>query len=290
MESYGSFNSHREVISNIKRFIDRKTLFGKSKYTINDDFSVDVDDSVYFYKQDWIGRIPIKLGKVNGSVNIMECNNLTNLKGLPNYISGSLNISNNINLESLEGCPEKIDGDFICTNSKIETLEHGPKYVGRDFIIVRTNLTSLIGSPEKIGKNFNCDYNKLTNLIGLTKEVGNFSGKGNELTSLEGIPEKVNSIVIDSESLYNVDYFPTHFKYNGRFSCVDSPISLIFDEGIPLVGEYTMNSIDILRSSNLVVKGTNKIRLKHLKYFYHILDQELTEKRIEKIKTKYEII
>ena len=140
------------------------------KYTINDDFTIDVDGFVLLDKE--------------------------NLKELPEYIQfgvvkGSFYCSMN-NLTSLRGCPREVEKSFYCTHNKLTSLIGAPEKVGEYFDCTANNLTSLVGSPREIRGLFNCNYNQLTSLEGAPEKVGNdFYCKNNNLTSLVGSPKEV---------------------------------------------------------------------------------------------------
>lgn len=290
---YSGFNSNDEVKQNIESYIRRENLLSSNKYTINDDLSIDVHGSLYLMNLNWTGRIPIRFGKIDGNIHIEGCNNLTNLKGFPTYVKGKITIIKNKKLESLEGCLIESNEDFICSDNALTSLEFSPKKVNGRFDCSNNKLTSLVGGPEYTN-GFFCKSNELTNLIGSPKQCSMLAGGGNKLTSFEGIPKKVNSISVDSPYLYSIDDFPDEYRDSGRFIVKNGPLSLIYNEpnGVfgSVMGEYKMETARLMYSCKIFVKGTNKIKLKNLKYFYHYLNEELTEKDLNMIKISYEII
>jgi len=291
---YGGFNSNDEVKQNIESYIRRENLLNSTEYTINDDLSIDVHGGLYLMNLNWTGRIPIRFGKIEGNVNIEGCNNLTNLKGFPTYVKGDIKINYNPKLESLEGCLIKeTNGEFDCSKNKLTSLEFSPEKVNGKFDCSKNELTSLEGGP-KITKGMLCGYNKLINLIGSPEECLTLGLSGNKLTSLEGIPKKVNSIIMDSPYLYSIDYFPENYRDDGRFVVKNGPLSLIYNEsnGVfgSVMGDYKMETARLMCSFRMFVKGTNKIKLKNLKYFYHYLNEELTERDLNMIRISYEIV
>lgn len=102
----------------------------KTKYTINDDGTVDVDGSVEIQKDDVAnGKLPFKFGKVSGDFDCSECE-LTSLEGAPRKIGGSFDCSYN-KLSSLEGGPEEVGGSFYCSNNEeLFSLEGAPQKIG----------------------------------------------------------------------------------------------------------------------------------------------------------------
>jgi hypothetical protein len=113
---------------------------GVTNYTINDDYTIDVEGSVDLYKKN-LDRFPdyIKFGKV----------------------CGWFYCSNN-KLVSLEGCPREVGGDFYCGyNNKLVNLEGCPMEVGGNFYCSYSNqLVSLEGCPREVGGSFYCRNNK----------------------------------------------------------------------------------------------------------------------------------
>ena len=148
-------------------------------YTINDDYTIDVDGDV---GGNFMIKIPLKFNKVSRH---FDCSNtmLETLEGSPKEVGGSFYCSSNM-LETLEGSPESIGGDFICRDNQLITLLGSPKEVGGDFNCENNQLTTLLGSPKKVGENFNCNDNQLTTLEGGPEYVGgNLNCFDNPLTS-----------------------------------------------------------------------------------------------------------
>ena len=106
-------------------------------YTINDDFTIDVNQNVDISLRNLI-EFPeyIQFEKVNG------------------YFKCNLN-----ELISLRGCPRVVRGDFNCAYNNLTTLEGGPKEVGGKFLCDSNYLTSLKGTPEKVRGDFYCRGN-----------------------------------------------------------------------------------------------------------------------------------
>lgn len=109
------------------------------RYTINEDNSVDVEDSVCLNEIN-LGEIPIQFGEVNGS---FKCKN-----------SG---------LTTLKGCPRVVRWNFICTSNKITSLEHGPVRVGMNCVMFDNPLENLEHLPEFIGGYLYVPYYKYLN-------------------------------------------------------------------------------------------------------------------------------
>ena len=107
-------------------------------YTINDDFTIDVD----------------------GSVDLRD----KKLKEFPDYIqfgvvTGLFSCYKN-QLTSLRGAPKEVRGYFDCSFNKLTSLEGAPKEVG-GFDCSFNKLTTLRGVPEKVGGDFYCNDNSI---------------------------------------------------------------------------------------------------------------------------------
>jgi hypothetical protein len=151
-------------------------------YTINDDFTIDVNGGVYLNKKG-LSKLPLKFNIVSG---VFECsfNKLTTLEGSPKSVGGSFYCHVN-KLTTLEDGPQSVSGVFECSFNKLTTLEGSPKSVGGYFNCQLNNLTTLKGGPESVGGGFNCSYNQLATLEGEPKHIGGvFEYKGNPLKSI----------------------------------------------------------------------------------------------------------
>jgi len=104
----------------IKDWLDE---MGVKHYTINDDYSIDVDGGVSLDSKN-LSKFPdyIQFNMVSGYFNC-DCNQLVSLRGCPRYVGGSFNCFYN-SLISLEGCPKRVGGYFDCSdNAKKFTFE-----------------------------------------------------------------------------------------------------------------------------------------------------------------------
>jgi len=138
--------------------------FSITDFVINDDLTVDVNESVYICEAG-LFELPIKFRNINGSFYIHD-NKLTTLKG----------------------CPEYVSGDFGCGRNNLTTLEYSPKYVGMDFDCSNNEITSLDYMPKEIGEGFFCRYNKLTSLKGISKNIRNIYVSDNFLKTTKYFP------------------------------------------------------------------------------------------------------
>ena len=141
------------------------------KYTINDDFTIDVDGNVNLFRKN-LKELPdyIQFGVVRGNF-VYTDNNLISLRGCPREVGKSFYCDIN-KLTSLEGAPEKVGEKFDCNYNQLTSLEGAPEKVGTGFWCIHNNLTSLVGAPKEVGESFYCTHNKLTSLRGIPKKVG----------------------------------------------------------------------------------------------------------------------
>ena len=98
-----------------------------TRYTINDDLSIDVDDNVNLtlYSLEYL---PLKFNYVAGFFVCTE-NNLKTLEGSPQTVGGHFYCPSN-KLETLEGSPQTVGGGFGCSDNKLADLEHFPEVSG----------------------------------------------------------------------------------------------------------------------------------------------------------------
>jgi hypothetical protein len=101
--------------------------YGIINFEINKDGSVDVKDDVHIEGL-YLTEMPLRFNKVYGNF-YCDSNNITSLKGSPNWVSGNFECSNN-NIKSLEHSPKFVGGYFSCSSNELSTLEHSPKEVG----------------------------------------------------------------------------------------------------------------------------------------------------------------
>jgi hypothetical protein len=89
----------------------------------------------------------------DGTINIIGCDNLTALEGLPKIINGEFKCVSCHNLKSLKGSPEKVGSSCVIKgNPKLTSLEGAPKEVINIFDFSDcVNIKSLKGAPKKVG-------------------------------------------------------------------------------------------------------------------------------------------
>lgn len=118
----------------IKAFLDDNLIFN---YTIHDDLTIDVDDDVWLEIDD--SEIPVQFNDVSGDFYLMDCYNLTSLKGSPVNVFGNFSCRK-LGLTSLVGAPDYVDANFNCSGNPITSLEGMPKVFG-NFTCFDTSIT-----------------------------------------------------------------------------------------------------------------------------------------------------
>ena len=124
-------------------------------YTINDDFTIDVNGSIDLFFSKDLSEFPdyIQFGVVRGDF-VCKINYLTSLRGVPRIVGGNFDCADN-ELTSLEGAPKEVGGYFDCGYNK---------------------LTSLKGAPENVAS-FYCSNNKVQFTEEDVREVCKVKGK-----------------------------------------------------------------------------------------------------------------
>ena len=105
--------------------------YGIKNYTINDDGSIDVYNSVHIDSKK-LKKLPLKFNKIDGDF-YCNCNRLTSLKGCPKEVNGDFNCFIN-KLTSLKYCPKEVYGNFTCYSNKITSFDHLPFSIDGEFI------------------------------------------------------------------------------------------------------------------------------------------------------------
>jgi hypothetical protein len=105
--------------------------YGIENYTINDDLSIDVNESVHLNNKD-LTKLPLKFNKIMGSF-YCDGNKLQTLKGSPVYIDGYFDCGNN-KLSDLKYGPNYVGGYYRCNFNPIKNYDYFPDYLGNDFV------------------------------------------------------------------------------------------------------------------------------------------------------------
>ena len=156
-----------------------------------------------------------KWGRVSGTFNCSNCNNLKSLEGAPQMVQKEFCCDFCKGLIDLIGSPEVVGGEFCCNGcTGLKSLKNTTKRACVDFSCSGctglvdlvgapktkydfncskcTNLRSLKGSPETIRGTFFCNgCTSLINLIGAPKKIGSsiWCTECTNLESLKGLPE-----------------------------------------------------------------------------------------------------
>jgi hypothetical protein len=151
------WNLFKESVDEKSKIVEICKKYNILNYTINDDFSINVDSDVDLSNFE-LDKIPLKFRKVSGNFN---CN------------------SNN--LTSLEGCPKWVGRYFWCHRNKLNSLEFGPIEVGDNFICYNNKITSFEGVP-RILNNIDCEFNDIWSFRGIPDNFkGNILCSGNPI-------------------------------------------------------------------------------------------------------------
>lgn len=171
-----------------------------TKYTINDDLTVDVDGDVVCGQG--IAFIPIQFGTVTGNFWCDTNDRLETLKGCPHTVGKKFTCAYNPALRSLEFGPKKVGGLYNARQCNLDSLVGAAEEVGGNFNAFQNNLLNIKGAPRKVGGDFAVYYNKIRSLEGSPDEVGGtYNCSNNKLSSLEGITPVIGKAV-------NCDYNP----------------------------------------------------------------------------------
>lgn len=161
-------------------------------YTINDDFTVNVHESVCLNKD--TPNILVQFNTIEGDF-VCSHIGLQSLKGSPKVVTGSFICEGNP-LTSLKYGPIEVHRDFSCNYTQIQDLQFSPKKVGRNFSCYRCELRSFWGCPKKIHGSFYCSENHIKSFQYLSKNIGgNFSAHTNEFNSFKHFPDSVGKTI-----------------------------------------------------------------------------------------------
>lgn len=156
-------------------------------YTINEDSSIDINDSVTINDDEPIIKYlisgEITINKVLGDFSIImrsddlsnaslpkevygnfdiSFSTFTNLEKSPIYVKGDYNCSFNA-ITSLKGCPLEINGDFECSMNMLSSLKNSPNIINGTFDFSNNEISSLSHIP--FAKKYNIKGNEFTDKI-----------------------------------------------------------------------------------------------------------------------------
>lgn len=139
---------------------------GISKYTINEDHSINIDGNVALNSEQLIIQYmingSIKLNIINGDFSCMLKGDLSNAS-LPKIVYGDFDISFS-DFKTLERCPEYVGGDYNCSYNELTTLKGCIKEVNGDFNCSMNELLTLEHAPYNVSGDVDISHNLLTNL------------------------------------------------------------------------------------------------------------------------------
>jgi hypothetical protein len=140
-----------------------------------------------------------------GDVKMLECynNNITSLKGLPE-VMWKLDCNSN-NLSNLIGSPK-----HIIANKYKDYYA----FAQGDFSVYNNPLTSLEGGPID-AQSYDCDDTDIISLKGIASAVYISCLRTYKLTSLEGLPEKIETLYYDEHHI--IPNSTTVIRPNGIF-------------------------------------------------------------------------
>jgi hypothetical protein len=89
---------------------------------------------------------------------------------------------------------KRVDENFRLESNQLKTLEGCPTYVGNQFICINNPIKDWTGAPQQVGSIVMLN-SQITNLNGCPKPK-HLNLVNNPLTSLEGIPPRLESLVV----------------------------------------------------------------------------------------------
>jgi hypothetical protein len=171
-----NWNLFKESVDSESKIREICNDYDIENYTINDDFSIDVNGDVYLSGKG-LTEVPLNFKIVYGNFNLGG-NRLSSLIGSPDFVSGYFSCHNN-RLSSLEFCPGYIGGNFHCYNNKITSLEFGSKYIGGIINCKKNKIWTFKGIPDDFRGNLYCSGSPIVehiwNLFESSKDIEFFN-------------------------------------------------------------------------------------------------------------------
>lgn len=257
-----NYENSNESIQHICKELDIKN------YTINSDFSIDVDGDVSLYRG-------------------LSDNKLTELPLTFNKVSGSFNCSGN-KLTSLKGSPREVGKNFLCSFNLLKSLSDGPLIVNNKFQCGDNLLTKLDMIPKEVGE-LSCMNNKIDTLEGMPYVSGDLYISNNLLTSLKYL-NCDGEVTCNSNKIYQLsinDRIPVSYNYNPIFYLIYFIISS--NNKFKGIDDYEiverLDEFDVLDNNKLDILNMNK-----LFDFYNVLfNEEEFIKNLTDYTREYEI-
>lgn len=204
-----------------------------SKVKTNDDGTIDYDGDIDFESKRMPGgKLPFKFNVVNGTFYVAN-SGLKTMEGFPRVINGNMYAEEN-NFTDLKGGPEKVTGLYDVAHCQLTSLDGFCKNWPDIIRIYDNRLKSLKGLPSSKGskcRGFSCNDNELTSLEGCPERVdGEFACSHNKLVSFEGGPKEAQ--IYGASNQRGVTPDPMTIK-------LDSKISGLLSVTVPLTGTMT---------------------------------------------------
>jgi len=164
-----NWNLFRESVDEISKIHSMCKKYNIFNYTINDDFSINVDGNVDLSNRG-LTKIPLKFNHIDGCF-YFTGNKSKSLKFVPKYVSGDFGYSYNY-LTELEFCPEYVGGDFYCRSNNLTSLEGLPKSIYGDIICEYNKIWSFRGIPDNFRGYLYCSGNPIDRIWKLFESSG----------------------------------------------------------------------------------------------------------------------
>lgn len=192
------FNNKQDIIDWLKQM-------NYQDYIIHDNLVVDIDGDVDLVEKN-LKELPIQFGEIKG---YFDCslNQLTHLKGSPHTVYSWFNCQAN-QLKTLEGGPQIVGDSYDCSSNELHSLEGSPKILHKTFFASHNKLLSLLHCPKEMKGSVFLDFNYLTSLKGIGHCELVLDISENNLTSLECIPNKLETLYCQFNPLFVIDYLP----------------------------------------------------------------------------------
>lgn len=138
-------------------------------------------------------HIPVKIGKIEGNLNVSHNHYMTSFKNMPNAITGNL-VANSIGISEIDFFPSTVGGDITMNNCK--------------------NLTDISGIKPKFGKigSLTVCFSSIGNikLPSVSKIEGNLNMSNNRISTIEAMSTKVEvvgDVTLSDNLIANPDMF-----------------------------------------------------------------------------------
>lgn len=211
--------------SNRPKDVNKKIVIGLNKRNLSLSLAFNGEDKSYF------SSIPQSLRNA-----LKECKEKIREASLPQFILNPLTGRYDYN-DSLDGdtlsyfvAPNKegftidfgvVTGNFDCSDLGLTSLKGAPIEVGGIFDCHSNDLISLQGAPYRVLR-INCAFNRLTTLEGLPQKIeSRVNCAYNKLISLKGLPSKLEGVDCSYNELTTLEGAPVIV---GDFHCIGNKL------------------------------------------------------------------